>query len=145
MRRTVTLSPIAIVRNGVTSRPDDWDSVRSDLVFYEEYEEGLMGIDNLSRLWVIFGFHLNDEVLLQVHPRNDPVNPLVGVFASRSPTRPSKLGLTMVDIVSVDGNVVTVTGLDAFDGTPVYDVKPGDVGIDYSSWETGKVDKQNLR
>jgi tRNA-Thr(GGU) m(6)t(6)A37 methyltransferase TsaA len=145
MREAVTLFPVAFVRNGVTSKPDDWETVRSELVFYDEYVDGLMGIENLDYLWVIFGFHLNEEVLLRVHPRNDPDNPLVGVFASRSPTRPSKLGLTKVRVVAVEGHVVTVTGLDAFDGTPVYDVKPGDVGIDYTNWETGKVDKQNPR
>jgi tRNA-Thr(GGU) m(6)t(6)A37 methyltransferase TsaA len=141
MRDAIDLSPIAFVRNGISAKPDDWDTVRSELVFYEEYVEGLLGIENLRHLWVIFGFHENKEVLLRVHPRNDPTNPVVGVFASRSPTRPSKLGLTKVDLVGVEGNSVTVTGLDAFDGSPVYDVKPGDEGIDYSRWSTGKLDK----
>jgi tRNA-Thr(GGU) m(6)t(6)A37 methyltransferase TsaA len=141
MRDAIDLSPIAFVRNGISSKPDDWNTVRSELVFYEEYVEGLLGIENLSRLWVIFGFHENKEVRLRVHPRNDPTNPIVGVFASRSPTRPSKLGLTKVDLVGVEHNIVTVTGLDAFDGSPVYDVKPGDTGTDYSRWSTGKLDK----
>jgi tRNA (Thr-GGU) A37 N-methylase len=56
---------------------------------------------------------------------------MVGVFASRSPTRPNKLGLTLVRLIGVRGNVVTVKGLDAFDGSPVYDVKPWEEEIDY--------------
>jgi tRNA (Thr-GGU) A37 N-methylase len=56
---------------------------------------------------------------------------LVGVFASRSPTRPNKVGLTLVELVSVRKNIVTVRGLDAFDGTPVFDIKPYEKEIDY--------------
>jgi tRNA (Thr-GGU) A37 N-methylase len=56
---------------------------------------------------------------------------LVGVFASRSPTRPNKLGLTLVRLLSIKGNEVTVKGLDAFDGSPVFDIKPFEDEIDY--------------
>jgi len=50
----------------------------------------------------------------------------LGVFATRTPCRPNPLGLTRVKLLGVEGNVVTVQGLDAFDGTPVLDIKPFD-------------------
>jgi len=125
------LKPIAVVRNGVGETPEDWDSVKSKLVFRREYVEGLYRLGHFKHVWVIFGFHKQRETLMKVHPRRDPENPLVGVFATRSPTRPNKLGLTLVELVSIRKGVVTVRGLDALDGTPVYDIKPYEQEIDY--------------
>lgn len=125
------LKPIAIVRNGVTETPDDWTKVRSKLVFEKMYTDGLYKLSHFKHVWVIFGFHKMRETELKVHPMHDPAKPLVGVFASRSPTRPNKLGLTLVELASVRGNVVSVKGLDAFDGSPVFDIKPYEDEIDY--------------
>ncbi len=125
------LKPIAVVKNGVKETPEDWDSVKSKLVFRREFVEGLYRLGRFKHVWVIFGFHKQRETLMKVHPRRDPKNPLVGVFATRSPTRPNKLGLTLVELVSIRRGVVTVRGLDALDGTPVYDIKPYEEEIDY--------------
>jgi len=125
------LRPIAKVVNDVAESPRTWDKVVSRLVFRREYVEGLYRLGHFRHIWVIFGFHLQRETHLKVHPQHDPGRPLVGVFASRSPTRPNKLGLTLVRLVSVRGNVVTVKGLDAFNGSPVFDVKPYEEEIDY--------------
>ncbi|MBN1678038.1 MAG: tRNA (N6-threonylcarbamoyladenosine(37)-N6)-methyltransferase TrmO [Candidatus Thermoplasmatota archaeon] len=125
------LKPIAVVRNGVKETVEDWDSVRSKLVFDRRYVEGLYKLGHFDHVWVIFGFHRRRETIMKVHPRHDPRNPLVGVFASRSPTRPNKLGLTLVELVSIRGNIVTVRGLDALDGAPIYDIKPYEEEIDY--------------
>lgn len=125
------LKPIARVSNGITETPEDWDRVRSKLVFAPEYVEGLHKLGHFKHIWVIFGFHRQKETLLKVHPRKDPSLPLVGVFATCSPTRPNKIGHTLVEVVSIRGNVVTVKGLDAFDGSPVFDIKPFEDEIDY--------------
>jgi tRNA (Thr-GGU) A37 N-methylase len=58
--------------------------------------------------------------------------PLVGIFATRTMTRPNPVGLTLVELVKVEGNVLTVRGLDAFNGTPVIDIKP------FDSWDTAE-------
>jgi len=125
------LKPIAVVRNGIRETPKDWDKVRSRLVFEKKYSEGLSKLGHFKHIWVIFGFHKMRHTVLKIHPRHDPEIPLVGVFASRSPTRPNKLGLTLVELVSVKGNIVSVKGLDAFDGSPVFDIKPYEDEIDY--------------
>lgn len=65
-----------------------------------------------------------------VRPRCAKDDALVGIFASRGVQRPNKLGLTLVELVNVKGNTVTVRGLDAFDGSPVYDVKNYDEDYD---------------
>jgi len=63
---------------------------------------------------------------MKVHPRGREDMPLLGVFATRTSRRPNPVGLTLVELLKVEGNVLTVRGLDAFDGTPVLDIKPFD-------------------
>lgn len=125
------LKTIALVRNGVKETPEDWGKITSRLVFRKEYAKGLYKVRHFKHLWVIFGFHKSKLTLLKVHPRRDPSIPVVGVFASCSPTRPNKLGLTLVRLVGIRKNIVTVRGLDAFDGSPVFDLKPPEDEIDY--------------
>jgi len=62
--------------------------------------------------------------VLAVHPRDDPANPVTGVFSTRSQDRPNPVGLHRVTVAAVDGLRVRVRGLEAFDGTPLVDVKP---------------------
>lgn len=132
------LRPIAVVRNGVKETPDDWDDIISRLEFKKDYIDGLYRLGHFKHIWVIFGFHRMRDTLMRVHPRHDSSIPAVGVFASRSPTRPNKLGLTLVELISVRKGVVKVRGLDAFDGSPVYDIKPWEDEIDYQSARMGR-------
>ncbi|UCE45188.1 MAG: tRNA (N6-threonylcarbamoyladenosine(37)-N6)-methyltransferase TrmO [Methanobacteriota archaeon] len=125
------LKRIATVSNGVTKDVDDWSVVRSKLVFEEQYVEGLYRLSRFQHVLVIFGFHKKRKTLMRVHPRHDLTKPLVGVFASRSPKRPNRIGLTRAKLISIRGNVVTVQGLDAYDGSPVFDLKPPTDEIDY--------------
>ncbi len=95
---------------------------------FEEYADGLLGLDGWSHVNAIYWFDRNDTPqqrrVLRVHPRGDNRNPLTGVFACRAPLRPNLIALSVCKIVSVQGCVVTVDGLDAFDGTPLLDLKP---------------------
>jgi tRNA-Thr(GGU) m(6)t(6)A37 methyltransferase TsaA len=98
------------------------------IVLDKKYQPGLLGLDGFSHIWVFWWFDRNDtpqqRAVLQVHPRGNPDNPLSGVFATRSPVRPNLIALTLCRVVSVRGNVVRVEKIDAFDGTPVLDIKP---------------------
>src|SRR5262249_1047166 len=58
------------------------------------------------------------------HPRGNAAWPKVGIFAQRGKGRPNRLGVTVVEVVSREGRTLTVSGLDAIDGTPVLDIKP---------------------
>ena len=125
------MKAIATVMNDVKETPDDWGKVTSKLVFRMNYIEGLCKLPHFKHVWVIFGFHHLRVTRMKVRPMHDPAKPLVGVFASRSPTRPNKIGLTLVELISVRKNIVTVRGLDAFDGSPIFDIKPYEKEIDY--------------
>jgi tRNA-Thr(GGU) m(6)t(6)A37 methyltransferase TsaA len=85
---------------------------------------GLDGIRPGDRVVVLTWLHLARRDVLRVHPRDDAVNPLQGVFTTRSADRPNPIGLHEVEILAVDGTRLHVRGLEAVDGTPVLDVKP---------------------
>jgi tRNA-Thr(GGU) m(6)t(6)A37 methyltransferase TsaA len=92
------------------------------------YQDALAGLEGFSNVWVIWWFDRNEtpskRSILKVHPRGDPGNPLTGVFATRSPVRPNLIGLTLCRVRSIRGTTIRVESIDAFDGTPVLDLKP---------------------
>ena len=101
---------------------------------WDEFADGLLGLDGFSHIFVLFWFHQNDtpqkRQTLQVRPRKDPSNPLTGVFATHSPQRPNLIGLTLCRILSIGNNKIEVEDIDAVDGSPVIDIKcyiPGPV------------------
>jgi len=87
-----------------------------------EFVDALKGLKS-QYLWILYLLHLAEESLL-VHPKGDVSRPLKGVFATRSPNRPNRIGLTAVRLLSVERNVLKVRGLDALPNTPVLDIKP---------------------
>jgi tRNA-Thr(GGU) m(6)t(6)A37 methyltransferase TsaA len=117
--KTICMYPIGVVKK---------QGERAYLEIYPEYVPALKGLQDFSNLWVFYWFHENDtperRQTFQVHPRRDPANPLTGVFACRSPERPNLIGFTACRIISINGNIVEVTNLDARDGTPIVDLKP---------------------
>jgi len=125
--RVLTLRPIGHVENGVQKGEQAiWEELESRIVLDSQWAEGLQGLEEFSHLVVIFWLDRpsETEVPLQVHPEAREDMPLVGLFASRTPLRPNPLGVTTAELLRVQGNELTVRGLDAFDGTPVLDIKP---------------------
>jgi tRNA-Thr(GGU) m(6)t(6)A37 methyltransferase TsaA len=93
-------------------------------------EGALAGLVPGDEVVVVTWLHLGDRTTLAVHPRGDTNRPLTGVFATRSPDRPNPIGLHRCRVLAVDGTRLSVSGLEAIDGTPVVDVKIalGDLG-----------------
>jgi tRNA-Thr(GGU) m(6)t(6)A37 methyltransferase TsaA len=94
---------------------------------FDQYSDALLGLEGFSHIQVLFWFHENDSArkrkTLRVHPRKDANNPLSGVFATHSPLRPNPIGLTMCKIRSIENLLIKIEDIDAFDGTPVIDIK----------------------
>ena len=107
---------------------------RTLIVLDKKHQKGLLGLDGFSHAYVFWWFDRNDSpekrAILQVNPMGDPSNPRTGVFATRSPVRPNLIALTLCRIVSVENNTIEIEKTDAFDGTPVLDVKPFIPGYD---------------
>ena len=110
--------------------PEEMRLQTSRLVVRPELEPGLMGLEVGQSILVLFHLHRASGYQLQLHPRHDPARPLRGVFATRSQYRPNGIGATVARIQSIRGNIVTVTGLDAQDGSPILDIKPYSSGFD---------------
>jgi tRNA-Thr(GGU) m(6)t(6)A37 methyltransferase TsaA len=128
------LRPIAVLRTpfaekfGVPRQSGLVPAAEGRVEFLPEFAapEFVRGLEDFSHVWLITGFHLNPpwDGAATVRPPRLGGNERVGVFASRSPARPNGLGLSLVALVAVEPCALRVAGVDAVDGTPVYDVKP---------------------
>lgn len=115
-------SPLVAVddapRQGDEGAPD------ADIVFDPRFARAVVSIRTGDRLIVLTWLHRARRDVLAVHPRDDPRNPVHGVFSTRSADRPNPVGLHTIEVLAVDGVRVRVRNLEAIDGTPVIDVKP---------------------
>jgi tRNA-Thr(GGU) m(6)t(6)A37 methyltransferase TsaA len=93
------------------------------LVVDPAFHEALLGIRIGDRLDVLTWLHEADRTVLRVHPMGDRSLPLTGVFATRSPDRPTPIGVHPVEVVTVGGGEIGVAALEAIDGTPIVDIK----------------------
>ena len=105
-------------KQGDEGSPDAW------LVFEQEVSAGIRDLQPGSDMFVLTWLDRARRDVLSVHPRDDLSKPERGVFSTRSADRPNPIGLHRVEVVSVEGTRVLVRSLEAFDGTPVVDVKP---------------------
>jgi tRNA-Thr(GGU) m(6)t(6)A37 methyltransferase TsaA len=110
--------PETAPKQGPEGAPDAW------LVLEAAVLDALEGVRPGARMIVLTWFHRARRDLLQVHPRDDPANPMQGVFNTRSADRPNPIGLHEVEVLSIDGGRVHVRPLEAVDGTPIVDLKP---------------------
>ena len=125
----MALKPVGYVRRASKQEDVKDRTLASQIVIRREFAEALEGLEDFSHLFVIFYMHdvkREDAKELTVHPRGRLDLPLVGVLATRSAFRPNPIGLTVVELLERKGNVLVVKGLDAFDKTPVLDLKPVD-------------------
>jgi tRNA-Thr(GGU) m(6)t(6)A37 methyltransferase TsaA len=120
--------PIGVVRNEIKEpRRDGWEKVTSEIVVDESLAEGLDGLEEYSHILVVFWMHKVPPVrqpVCKIHPQGRADLPLIGLFATRTPHRPNPVGVSAPRLVERRGNVLSVIGLDAIDGTPVLDIKP---------------------
>jgi len=95
---------------------------------FPEFRAGLQGLNSFSHIIILYWIHLRDREderrVLRVVPKRHPGAPQVGVFASRSPSRPNPIGLCVVKLAKVEHCTLIVKGLDAFDESPIIDIKP---------------------
>ena len=93
-----------------------------EAILEERYAEGLKDLDGFSHIYLIYFFHKTARTALTVVPFMDTHEH--GVFATRSPVRPAHIGLSIVELVSVEKNRLKFRGADMLDGTPLIDIKP---------------------
>lgn len=148
----IEVTPIGHVRGGRAEVEDDaWASVTSRIELDADVldDTATLGLDGFSHIEVVFVFDRVDPGSVCTgsrHPRGRTDWPEVGILAQRAKDRPNRIGLTVCEVVRVDGRTIEVAGLDAVDGTPVLDVKPYMAGfaprtpVREPSWATELMD-----
>jgi tRNA-Thr(GGU) m(6)t(6)A37 methyltransferase TsaA len=123
-----TMRPIGCIRSSYTDTQQIpkglgvTHKMEGILEVLPEYQEGLQDIEGYSHLFIIWVFHKAENMeLVGKAPSDDRPH---GVFSSRSPRRPNPLGLTVVELMRREGNLLYLRGIDMLDGTPVLDIKP---------------------
>jgi tRNA-Thr(GGU) m(6)t(6)A37 methyltransferase TsaA len=124
---SIEMKPIGFVSTNAETIPRSWavSDVEGTLVIDESYLEGLRDIQPGQRIYVIFHFHKSPTFTSRFMRIKRPVDEQeLGVFSTHSPIRPNPIGLSLLEVLGIDGNVIHVKGLDMLDGTPILDIKP---------------------
>lgn len=126
--KTVTYTPIGVVSSPfetagdvptcVTESVDASGTVEID----DDYAEGLTRLEGFSHVVLVTHLHETEDERMRCDPPFADVRP--GIFATRGPSRPNPIGLSIVRLTDLEGTTLAVDGLDLVDGTPVLDVKP---------------------
>lgn len=126
----IVLGAIGRVSSPVTKgRDENWGTVVAEIRLDDSRFEPacVSGLEEFSHVEVVFVFDQLSDNEIETgtrHPRENPLWPKVGIFAQRGRKRPNRLGATICELVSIEGLAIQVRGLDAFDGSPVVDLKP---------------------
>jgi len=127
MTQRISFRPVGYVRNDVVgARYSEWGEVESDIVIDDRLADALDGIEDYSHIMVLFyiaGVTRRQRAIRRLHPRDRQDAPLVGVFATHSQYRPNPIGVTVARLLQRHGATLRVRGLDAYNGTPVLDIK----------------------
>lgn len=127
----LVLNPIGRVHSTLTVRhgaPRQGDEGAPDarVEVRPEFAAAVEGVEVGQEVILLTWLHRANRATLQVVPRNDPANPMTGVFATRAPDRPNPIGLHRVTVTGIEegGRWLHVRPLEAIDGTPIVDIKP---------------------
>lgn len=120
--------PIGVIHSpfkepkGTPIQPSGAKGVEGKVEVFPQYAEGLKDLEGFSHIILVYHFHLSKKPSLIAKPYVDTETH--GVFATRSPSRPNPIGISVVRLVRVEGNTLHVRDIDAVDGTPLLDIKP---------------------
>ena len=124
----IRYKPIGIIHSpykeprGVPIQPTAAHNVEGTVDTFPKYAEGLKDIEGFSHVILVYHFHLSKGFSLNVKPYLD--DRLHGVFATRAPSRPNPIGISIVRLTKVEGNILYIQDVDIVDGTPLLDIKP---------------------
>lgn len=107
---------------GTPIQPAGAKGINGTVEVFPEYAEGLKDVEGFSHIILIFHFHLSRRAPLKVKPYMD--NEMRGVFATRSPSRPNPIGISVVRLIGIEDNILHIQDVDIVNGTPLLDIKP---------------------
>ncbi len=124
----ITLHPIGIIHSPFTSlenmpiQPTSETSAPGFIEIFPEFIAGLKDLEGFSHIYLLYHFHMMHQTSLVVAPFLDKTPR--GIFATRAPSRPNHIGLSLVELVKIENNLIYVDRLDVLDETPILDIKP---------------------
>ena len=124
----ITLTPIGIIYTPFATRevaprgPSSSGGAQGRIIVDPTYAPGLKDLDGFSHLIIVFHLNQSDETPLLVTPRISGIER--GVFATHSPDRPNHIGISILRLDKIEGNILHVRDVDMLDGTPLLDIKP---------------------
>lgn len=107
---------------GTPIQPGAAKGVNGTVEVFREYADGLKDLDGFSHIILLYHFHLSKESSLEVKPFMD--DQTHGIFSTRAPNRPNPIGLSVVRLEKIEGNILHIKELDILEGTPLLDIKP---------------------
>lgn len=143
-----TFQPIGVLHtpfyepSGMPIQPSGQHAAQGRAEIFPEFTAGLKDLDGFSHVILIYVFHRQSKKSLTVTPFLDDAEH--GVFATRAPSRPNPIGISVVPLVNLEGNVLILDQLDMLDGTPLLDIKPFVPDFDlYENVKTGWLANKN--
>jgi len=124
----IQLTPIGVIHSpykqqqGTPIQPVFSKGAEGTVELFPEYRDGLADLDGFSHIILLYYFHKSKEYRLRCRPFLDTTER--GLFATRAPRRPNPVGLSVVELVGIDGCSLTIRSLDILDGSPLLDIKP---------------------
>ncbi|RLD05758.1 MAG: tRNA (N6-threonylcarbamoyladenosine(37)-N6)-methyltransferase TrmO [Chloroflexi bacterium] len=124
----ITYSPIGIIHSpftelsGMPIQPTSESSAEGYLEIHPEFIDGLKDLDSFSHIYLIYHLHEVHQGKLQITPFLDKEPH--GIFATRAPSRPNPIGLSLVKLIRIEGNLIYVDEIDILNSTPLLDIKP---------------------
>ena len=127
-KEKIIYEPIGVIHSpfkkpkGTPIQPTSAKGIKGSVEVFERYTKGLKDIEGFSHIILIYHFHKTKNFSLTVRPYME--NKFHGVFATRSPSHPNPIGISVVHLLKVEGNIIYIQDVDIIDGTPLLDIKP---------------------
>lgn len=146
----IIFHPIGRIRSpfdsleGMPIQPSGAKDVEGTIELHGALEEGLQDLEGFSHIILLYHFHKNDGYNLKLTPFMDTEER--GLFSTRAPRRPNMIGMSTVELIRIEGNILHIKGVDVLDGTPLIDIKPyvkkfDAVSADRFGWLENNADK----
>lgn len=148
--KIIELNPIGIIytpfkeREGMPIQPSGADRIKGTIEIKPKFKDGLRDLDGFSHVILLYHFNKVKDFKLIVKPFMDDKER--GVFSTRAPKRPNFIGLSVVKLIKIEGNIIYIENIDVLDGTPLIDIKPLIPDVDFADvnklgWLEGRSDK----
>ncbi|WP_320175613.1 tRNA (N6-threonylcarbamoyladenosine(37)-N6)-methyltransferase TrmO [Maridesulfovibrio sp.] len=149
----IIFHPIGLIRSpfdsleGMPIQPSGAKDVEGRIELHGALEEGLQDLEGFSHIILLYHFHKNEGYKLKLIPFMD--NEERGVFSTRAPRRPNMIGMSTVELIRIEGNILHIKGVDVLDGSPLIDIKPyvkkfDAVPADRFGWLEKNADKSEI-